>query len=248
MNTGDRCSKRSCPRAYLCCKAVANRPSRRAPAPSRASALPTGWSLILSQPLSAASPQDPAAKAGFWSRVPSALRQPSPPAVSGSRRTAAAIFSLDYLRQRSFAAASSPPASSLLRQLSPPSSYVPSCGSHHRPSTSHRRFSNAPEQHLFVPLVMLRQHTNAASAMKRGFFQSLRLDHPRAASSPRPFRLAFPQEGGRTPHSRQQVISSAPGPWALRGIPLHAAMACTLTQRTRSEREDRRDPAARAPG
>ena len=44
MNTGDRRSKRSCPRAYLCCKAVANRPSRRASVPSRVSSLATGWS------------------------------------------------------------------------------------------------------------------------------------------------------------------------------------------------------------
>ena len=36
------------------------------------------------------------------------------------------------------------------------------------------------------------------------------------------FRPTFPVEEGWTPHSRQQVISSAPGPWALRGIPLRA--------------------------
>lgn len=206
MNTGDRRSKRSCPRAYLCCKAVANRPSRRASVPSRVSALPAGWSLLLSQPLSAASSQDPAAKAGFLSCVSSALWQPSSSAVSGSRRTAAAIFPSSCLRQRSFAAASSPSASSLLRQFSPPPFGVPSCGSRHRPSTSHRKFSNAPQQHLFESLVILRRNTNAAPAMKRGFFRPLRLDHPRAALPPRHFRLAFPQEGGRTPHSRQQVI------------------------------------------
>lgn len=36
----------------------------------------------------------------------------------------------------------------------------------------------------------------------------------------RPLRPTFLEEEGRTPHSRQQVISSAPGPWTLRGIPL----------------------------
>ncbi|ATN36154.1 hypothetical protein ACO34A_20375 [Rhizobium sp. ACO-34A] len=144
------------------------------------------------------------------------------PTVSGSRRTSAAIllFCLACGSVPSLTA-SFPSASSLLRHLSPPPPAVPSCGSHHRPSTSHRRFSNAPERHLFAPPVMLRRHANAAPAMKRGFFRPLRLDHPRAALSPRTFRLAFPQEEGRTPHSRQQVIERI-WPSALRGIPLRA--------------------------
>lgn len=68
------------------------------------------------------------------------------------------------------------------------------------PPHAHQRRS------LAFPLVLLRQNTDAAPAMMRGLFRPLRPDHRRAALSPRPFRLAFLQEGGWTPHSRQQVI------------------------------------------
>lgn len=67
MNTGDRHSKRSCSASISLLQGRSQSAiPRRAPAPSRVSSLPTGWSLILSQPLSAASFQHPAAKAGVF--------------------------------------------------------------------------------------------------------------------------------------------------------------------------------------
>ncbi len=115
---------------------------------------------------------------------------------------------------------------------------VPCCGSRHRPSPSHRRFSNASEQQLLAPLVMLRQHANPALAMTCGFFRPSRLDRPSAALSPRPFRLAFPQEGGRTPHSRQQVIERT-RPLGPSGHPASCGDGMNTDQCTRSKTEER---------
>lgn len=222
---------------------------RRAPAPLRASALPAGWSLILSQPLSAVSFQRPCISTGsifspclqaagfpsafsasvslaLWQRMcaHTALRQPSSSAVSGFRRIGAAFipFSIhrDRLRQRPWLPRR-PPRLRAAAAARAAALAVPPCGSHHRPSTSHRRFIHASaNQHPFVPLViLLRQNTGAAPAMTQ-------VSRPSPSSSRgfrlRPFRPTFIEEEGRTPHSRQQVISSAPGPWALRGIPLRA--------------------------
>lgn len=200
----------------------------------------------MSQPLSAASFQDPASarvrsspiafgqpafhrhfRRAFHRLCGNACvfkppRQPSSSAICGPCWTAAAIFP------------SSLPAAAFIRWLLrlcqlraaaailATASAAPSCGSHHRPSASHRRFFHAPEQHPFAPLVMLLRQVIPASAMTQVSRSS-----PFSSRSVRlrPFRPTFLEEEGRTPHSRQQVISSAPGPWALWGIPLRAAMA-----------------------
>lgn len=181
----------------------------------------------MSQPLSAASSQDPTSArvrsfprclraVGFPSAfspcASSALRQPSSSAASGPRRTAAAFIRWPLRRRQLRAAAAILAAASA----------VPPCGSHHFPSTSHRRFFHAPEQHPFAPPVMLLRQVIPAPAMTQVFRPS---PFSSRGARLRPFRPTFLEEEGRTPHSRQQVISSAPGPWALRGIPLRAAMA-----------------------
>lgn len=267
MNTGDRRSTRSCPRAYSCCKAVANRPFPDAlrfpcacrPCQQGGTCLSPNCASLTTD---AGSFPKPCCKGGVVFRGPG-IRLGSPtsyrfPAFCLIAMLAAGnvafgpllpsqVFACGSARTRLGRCGSMHVISSLrqppttifiivLRQGRGIFCSLP----RDKPPSSTRPSS---EIHPCTPTPFLRFPHPAAAELQRSArhdalpFRPLRLDRPRAALSPRTFRLAFPQEGGRTPHSRQQVILSAPGPWALRGIPLHAAMACTLTQRTRSVTE-----------
>lgn len=237
----------SCLRAYSCCKAVSSRPSpgalrlprARRPCqqggaqscrsryrPHRSKTLPQhGFDLLpspsgsrLSIGVFAARLIGSAAAHMRSRRCGSYHRRPSP-ALTGLRQQSSR---LPYLRQRSFAGRFVFVSFEPLRHFSPLPRPCPLCGSQHFPSTSHRSSFHAREQHPFAPLVTLLRQVIPASTMTQ-------VSRPSPFSSRgvrlRPFRPTFLVEEGRTPHSRQQVISSAPGPWALRGIPLHAAMA-----------------------
>lgn len=199
----------------------------------------------MSQPLSAASAQEPAAKAGLplfpspsghslsigvfavrliggaaahfrSSRCGNGHRQPSPAPAGLRQHSFLLLFHHEPCGSVPSLTASSPPASSRCG-ISRRRLGRPSCGSRHLPSTSHRRFFHEHNPCPFPAHIMLRQAI-PASAMTQVFILLLIL----ARRSFAPLPSDFPR-GRRTDASfEEQVIPSGLGPWALRGIPLRA--------------------------
>lgn len=186
---------------------------RRVSAPSHASALPTGWSLTLSQRSSAAFSPGSAAKAGLPFFIAFGLSASSGVFRRTSHRLCGSACAFTWrcsnrhrwpspalagLRQRSFAGRFVFVSAEPLRHLSPRTSAVPSCGIHRLPSTSPRSSFHEHDPYPFVLSASCCGRPSLSALTQQASCSVLSPDHPRATFvCASPVRHSSWKKGGR---------------------------------------------------